>query len=60
MRKVHLIDLRLRVNAGMDFPTCQAGAKLLDTDKGRWELANVKDAVTCKKCLKAVKNGYWK
>lgn len=59
-KKVHLVDLRLSVNAGMDFPTCCAGAQLLDLDKGRWDMANVKDAVTCKRCLRSVAKGRWK
>lgn len=52
MRKAirHLRDTRLRNNAGMDFPTCQAGAKLLDTDKGRWETTPFIWETQCKNC----------
>lgn len=51
--KIHLKDLRLRINGGIDFPTCRSNEKLLDfsyylmtTDKGE---------VTCKRCLRKVK-----
>ena len=55
--KVHKMDLRLRVNAGMDFPTCCANAKLLDLDKARWNMTNDKNEVTCKKCLQKIERG---
>jgi len=51
VHKIHKIDLRLRVNAGMDFPTCCANEKLLDCDKSRWALTNDVEKVTCKHCL---------
>ena len=50
MNKVHFIDTRLFVNAGMRFPTCYARARLLDTDKGRLPLTLVHDQVTCAHC----------
>jgi hypothetical protein len=34
----------------MDFPTCQAGAKLLDTDKGRWATTPFIWETQCKNC----------
>lgn len=49
--KIHLRDIRLRNNAGMDFPHCQANARLLDTDKGRWKIAGYAQEVTCKHCI---------
>jgi hypothetical protein len=56
--KTHLRDIRLRNNAGMDFPVCQAGARLLDTDKGRWPTTGEWSAVTCLKCLKQAPKAY--
>lgn len=50
--KIHLIDLRLRTNAGIDFPTCKATAKMLDLDAARLPLTDEIRAVTCKHCLK--------
>jgi hypothetical protein len=50
--KVHLMDIRLRVNAGMAFPACCAKAPLLDTDKSHWVTSAFKANVTCKRCLK--------
>jgi hypothetical protein len=35
MKKIHYRNIRLRNNAGMDFPECYAHAELLDCDKGR-------------------------
>lgn len=34
--KIHLQDIRLKNNAGMNFPVCHASAKLLDLDKSAW------------------------
>lgn len=47
---VHLIDIRLRNNAGIDFPLCHAGAKYLDLDKTRLRKSNEWNAVTCARC----------
>jgi hypothetical protein len=52
--KTHFINIRLRNNAGMDIPECQAYAELLNCDSGRWPLSNDKTKITCKKCLKAM------
>jgi len=49
-RKVHLRDIRLRNNAGMEFPICAAGAEMLDLDKGHWLADGYLRNVTCKKC----------
>jgi hypothetical protein len=59
-KAIHLADLRLRVNAGMDFPTCQARAKLLDLEKGRWNMVQEKDKVTCKKCKRIISGNNYK
>lgn len=45
------------VNAGMSFPTCYRGAKLLDLDKSGLPLTTDKDQVTCKHCLRILKAG---
>lgn len=52
MKKVHLKDQRLRVNAGMDFPTCRANEKLLDLEACRLIMTSDIHAVTCKHCKK--------
>jgi hypothetical protein len=51
--RIHFSDIRLFVNAGMRFPACYSGAKLLDTDKSRLSLTTNRDKVTCKHCQKA-------
>ena len=48
--KTHMRDIRLRNNAGMDFPLCKAGAELLDLDAGRWPLTGKYSEVTCAHC----------
>jgi hypothetical protein len=53
--RVHLRDLRLRNNAGIDFPACHAGARLLDMDKGRLESTGEASRVTCARCLAIVR-----
>jgi len=52
VRHVHLRNLRLYNNAGMNFPECYAGAKLLDTDKGRLPTSPILEKVTCPRCLR--------
>jgi hypothetical protein len=52
---VHMRDQRLFINAGMEFPTCYANAKLLDLDKGRLPLTGNWLSVTCMNCLKTMK-----
>ena len=56
MKKVHLMDRRLRNNAGMDFPLCYADAPLLDVIKSYLETTWRLDSVTCKRCLAIVKS----
>ena len=48
--KMHYQDTRLKVNAGMNFPTCKADAKLLDLDAGRFPTTGNIHEVTCKQC----------
>ena len=56
--KEHLRDIRLRNNAGMDFPTCKAGAKMLDLDAGRWPTTGEISETTCLHCVKAATRDY--
>lgn len=49
---IHFRSLRLRNNAGMDFPACYANAPLLDVDKGRLQTTGDPALVTCKRCLR--------
>jgi hypothetical protein len=50
--KVHLRDNRLFVNAGMNYPTCQANVELLNLDASHWITTGNLNLVTCKHCLK--------
>jgi len=53
-KKVHAIDTRLRVNAGMDFPTCRANDKMLDL-RILVPLTNLVAEITCKNCLRKIR-----
>ena len=55
MKKTHYRDLRLRNNAGVDFPLCYADAPLLDTAKSYLPTTGRLDSVTCKRCLAITK-----
>lgn len=48
----HFRDIRLRNNAGMDFPHCRANADLLDLDASRWRTTGDRHNVTCLACLR--------
>ena len=50
--KVHFRNLRLYINAGMQFPECYAYQSLLDIDKGALETTSDKSEITCKHCLR--------
>lgn len=51
--KIHKKDLRLRVNAGVDFPMCYANTNaLLDFDKCKLQMTSNILEVTCKRCLR--------
>jgi hypothetical protein len=58
-KKIHKRALRLRNNAGMDFPVCAASAELLDLDKAHWPTTGDKDTVTCKRCLQIMAKNRW-
>ncbi len=47
--ETHKKDLRLSVNAGMDYPVCKAGEALLDIEF-REPVTNEHRDVTCEKC----------
>lgn len=53
--KIHLRDMRLFNNAGMDFPACYTGARFLDCDKGRLLTSPRFKEVTCKHCLNIIR-----
>jgi hypothetical protein len=55
--KVHIRDIRLYNNAGISFPACQAGAKLLDLDKSCWTTRGAEDA-TCINCKRIYRKRY--
>jgi hypothetical protein len=50
--KIHFVDIRLRNNAGMDFPTCKADASLLDLNACHYPMTGNIHETTCKSCLK--------
>jgi hypothetical protein len=50
MSRTHLRSTRMYVNAGMSFPSCCAGARLLDTDKASWPTIGDISRVTCVRC----------
>lgn len=50
-RKVHLANIRLRVNAGVTLPECKADAKLLDMNATRLATTGTIAEVTCVACL---------
>lgn len=56
--KTHLVDLRLKNNAGMDFPVCYAGAARLDLDKGHLPLTSNAAEATCQHCKRQQKKRY--
>lgn len=56
--KMHMEDIRLANNAGMEFPVCQVNAKLLDLDKGHWNTTGDQSKVDCKHCKKAFAKRY--
>jgi hypothetical protein len=50
--KVHYRDIRFRNNMGIDFPTCFAGAPILDMEKSYLPTSGNFDLVTCRNCIK--------
>lgn len=54
---IHFMNTRLRNNAGMEIPECKAYAKLLDCGSSRWATTTDRKKVTCKNCLKKLKEG---
>jgi len=57
MKKVHLRDLRLRNNAGIEYPCCQANGGLIDLDKP-YKLSSEEKEITCKHCQRAAQRKY--
>jgi len=57
--KIHLRDIRMYNNAGMNFPVCRTQDRLLDLEASRYTMANREDyrnaddkSVFCKHCLR--------
>jgi hypothetical protein len=49
--KIHMVDLRLRNNGGLDYPVCYIGLKRgLDLDKSKLSMTNKPEEVTCERC----------
>jgi hypothetical protein len=57
-RKTHWTDIRLKNNAGINFPACCAQVKMLDLDKTRYTTTGEKAKVTCKTCLRVFPKRY--
>jgi hypothetical protein len=57
--KIHLRDIRLRNNAGMDFPQCYVTTANLDIDKSRLPTTGDPKKVTCKRCLRYLNTPPW-
>ena len=57
-KPVHYVNIRLYNNAGMEFPECYAGAKLLDLDKSHLPLSHNIKEVTCKHCIRLYEKRY--
>jgi hypothetical protein len=51
---LHFRSIRLFNNAGIDFPVCYAGARLLDLDKSRLPTTGDANKVTCKRCQRRI------
>lgn len=59
MPKIHLRDIRLRVNAGIDMPVCYAAQQgPLDLDKSHLPTTGERDKATCKHCKRAFAKRY--
>ena len=54
MAKIHYRSVRLRNNAGMDFPLCYSRADILDTEKGNLKTTFELSKVTCMNCKRIV------
>ncbi len=50
--KIHMRDIRMRNNAGINFPVCHANEEMLSLEKTRREIVSDINNVTCKHCLK--------
>ena len=56
--KLHIRDIRLYNNAGIDFPVCRAQEKLLDMEVTRYPMAIDPRNATCKHCHRAYAQVY--
>ena len=58
MSKIHMRDIRLSVNAGVQYPVCYAGRELLDVDKAGLPITGKLAECTCKNCKRSFKLRY--
>ena len=56
--KLHIRDIRLRNNAGIDMPVCKASAELLDMDATRYPTTGDRKQATCKHCIRQYAHRY--
>lgn len=56
--KTHLRDIRLKNNAGIDFPLCRAQARLLDFDNTELPTSGDMAEVTCNNCKRLAPKYY--
>lgn len=55
---VHMRDIRLRNNAGLDYPVCKAEAHSLDMYETALPMTGDQSRVTCKHCIRAFAKRY--
>ena len=58
-RRIHKRSIPFRSNAGIDFPVCKKGARLLDMDATGWETTGNNEEVTCLNCRREVAKNRW-
>ena len=58
LNRVHLGDLRLKNNTGVNYPVCSAEDHLLDLNKSLWIITSDMNKATCKNCKKAFSRRY--
>lgn len=57
-RKVHMVDIRLYNNAGIEFPVCYCNDGPLDLEKTGLPKTSNESEVTCKRCPGAFRKRY--
>jgi len=59
MKAIHKRSIRMRNNAGIDFPVCQI-KDVLDLSKTSLATTGDKEKVTCKKCKSIINKDRWR